>query len=205
MKILSFIAFQIIFISGAIAQIAGVESDYKSERIRYLKSELNLNQDQVRELTIRFREIVPEKSAADWKKTRAHYEQILLEVLNISQQKQLAGTPGLDNQCFVTRFKKSTPTASLVKKPVVAQNSLALAPNPTTDFVTLSYEIRRAGNITIELKDELGKTVDLIVNGHRDLGNYSKRLDMTNLASSIYFITLSSGNQIISEKLILQR
>jgi len=204
MKILSFIAFQLIFISGLFAQLASVDSDYKSERIKYLKSELNLSKEQVKELTFRFKEIVPEKSAADWKKTRMAYERILLEVLNISQQNQLGETYGFNRQCFATKAN-NLPTIHKPQSNSVGANSLTLAPNPTSDYVTLSYEVGTTGNVLLELKDEQGITIEVIAQGLVDAGSYVKRIDLTRLVSNVYFVTLRSDTEVITEKLILQK
>jgi len=205
MKFLSLITINLFFFSGLFAQLASVDADYKTQRIQYLQSELNLTPEQVKELTIRFKEIVPEETAEDWKKTRMAYEQILLEVLNINQKRQLGETYGFNRECTTLKNNNTInrPGNKITPKP--QRNSLALAPNPTSDYVTLSYEIRTAGNIAIELKDEQGQAVMVIAQGYLKEGNYSERLDLTQMISNVYFVTLRSGNDIITEKLILQK
>ncbi len=190
--------------AGLSAQLASVDDDYKTQRINYLKSELKLSPDQVKELTLRFNEIVPEESAADWKKTRKTYESILLEVLNISQQQQLGETYGFNRECIDVQNKFSAKRNTLSSsRPEL--NTLSLRPNPTSDFVTISYEIKAAGKITLDLKDEQGRTITTIAQGHKELGQYSKRINLSDLASSIYLVSLKSENDILTEKLVLQK
>lgn len=203
MKLLSLIAFQLIFITGFVAQLAAAD-DYKTQRIQYLKSELNLSQEQVNELTHRFKELTPAQDEDGWQKTRMAYEQILLEVLNISQQEQLGETYAFGRECTPTNDKFLARASNPKAYSPSAPNTLSLAPNPTSDYATISYEIKTAGNITLELRDDQGRKVEVISSGYLDVGNYSKRLDMTDFVSSTYFVTMRSDSEVITEKLILQ-
>jgi len=86
-----------------------------------------------------------------------------------------------------------------------ASNSLSIAPNPASQQTTLSYEIRTEGNITLQVRDELGRIIKDLGQKFLNVGSYTKILDTSELSSQLYFVTLWDDKELISQKLIIQQ
>jgi len=78
-------------------------------------------------------------------------------------------------------------------------------PNPFNPNTQINYSIKSAGLATIKVYDLLGTEVATLVNEIKAAGSYSVNFNATNLASGIYFYTLTSGNYSSTKKLILLR
>lgn len=183
------------------AQLANNDDDFRTERIKYLQSELSLDDATVAELTRRFAMIEPEHSAADWKKTRLAYEQVLREVLGIDEQRKLAETYGFERECFAGKVNGRASSNNTIK----SVNTLSIAPNPTDYQTTITYEVGAAGNISIALNDELGNHLSTIINAYHEKGEYKKDLDMSDYPSSVYLVIMRDGRTIVTKKLVIQK
>lgn len=182
------------------AQLVSNEDDFRAERVRYLQSELSLDDETTAELTRRFAMIEPEHSAADWMKTRLAYEQVLREVLGIEELRQLSESYAFDQECSARKISGRSSSSNTI----VGVNTMTLAPNPTDFQTTITYEIGDPGNITIDLNDEIGNHLSTIVNAYHEKGEYKKELDMTLYPSNLYLVIMRDGKTIVTKKLIIQ-
>ncbi len=78
-------------------------------------------------------------------------------------------------------------------------------PNPFNPSTTIRYAVPKAGQIELSLYDISGRKIATLVHGFRGPGIYQYRLNGTDLASGIYFYTLSAGSVKITKKMILLR
>ncbi|NWG27485.1 MAG: T9SS type A sorting domain-containing protein [Ignavibacteriaceae bacterium] len=78
-------------------------------------------------------------------------------------------------------------------------------PNPFNPTTTINYSIKTTGLVTLKVYDMLGVEVASLVNENQEAGNYSVTFNASELPSGIYFYTLTSGNFIVTKKLILLR
>ena len=68
-------------------------------------------------------------------------------------------------------------------------------PNPFVDNNMIRYHIETSSAITINVYDETGKLVRVLVNQHMDPGTYSVSWNASNLAKGVYFINaIRNGN-----------
>lgn len=84
-----------------------------------------------------------------------------------------------------------------------AINSVAVAPNPFSDFTRISIQATTAGTYNFAVTDLLGRTVNRQVLDVRT-GENSFTFDGSDLAKGIYIYAISQGNQVTSGKLVVE-
>ncbi|HXS83427.1 MAG TPA: T9SS type A sorting domain-containing protein [Methylomirabilota bacterium] len=78
-------------------------------------------------------------------------------------------------------------------------------PNPTNGSATITYELPRAGDVSLRLYDVAGREVALLVNGPRDRGRHAVPLSGQKLAPGVYRYELKSLGSVESRMLIVRR
>ncbi len=76
-------------------------------------------------------------------------------------------------------------------------------PNPFNPTTTISYQLPKAGSVTLKVYDALGKVVRTLVDGYKSEGRYSIEFSANNLASGLYFYELRCGEYVSTKKMIL--
>lgn len=76
-------------------------------------------------------------------------------------------------------------------------------PNPFNLTTNIKYSIPESGRATLTVYDILGKEVVTLLNRYQEAGSYDVIFQANNLASGIYFYTLTSGSFTATQKLIL--
>ena len=76
-------------------------------------------------------------------------------------------------------------------------------PNPFNPSTTVSYSIEKNINVNISIYNMSGQKVSELVNANQAKGDYSITWDANNQPSGLYFVRLSAGNQISSQKIML--
>jgi len=89
-----------------------------------------------------------------------------------------------------------------------AYRSYQSYPNPFNPLCTIRYEIPKAGRVSLQVYDIVGKTVRVLVDGWREPGVYSeiwngRSDDGTSLPSGIYFYRLEAGAFVATRKMVL--
>lgn len=81
------------------------------------------------------------------------------------------------------------------------QLGFAIYPNPTADASTVQFQLSKAQNVSIEVKDILGKSIHNVINEEMTQGLHEVKLPA--LPRGIYMIDLYSGNKHHVRKLIV--
>lgn len=76
-------------------------------------------------------------------------------------------------------------------------------PNPFNSTTNIRYRISQAGRVTLKVFDLMGSEVTTLLDRYQQSGSYDVIFQADNLASGIYFYTLTSGNFTSTKKLIL--
>ena len=76
-------------------------------------------------------------------------------------------------------------------------------PNPFNPVTRISYELPRAGNVNLVVRDILGREVITLVNESKQAGSYTVNFDASALASGVYFYNIKSGNFSDTKKMVL--
>lgn len=88
------------------------------------------------------------------------------------------------------------------KKKLVTKNSIKNYPNPFNSETKIVYELSSAANISVRVFDVVGRVVDVIEEGYKDAGAYTKYWNPHNIASGTYFIVFHSNNSSLTRKMI---
>lgn len=76
-------------------------------------------------------------------------------------------------------------------------------PNPFNSVSNIRYSVSTPGNVSLTLYDILGRRVALLVNQHKEAGNYEYRLDSRGLSSGIYIYVLKVNNFNKTKKMVV--
>lgn len=76
-------------------------------------------------------------------------------------------------------------------------------PNPFNSTTNIKYTIAQAGRVTLKVYDLMGREVATLLDRFQNSGSYDVIFQADELASGIYFYTLTSGNFMATKKLIL--
>ncbi|MBE7475499.1 MAG: T9SS type A sorting domain-containing protein [Ignavibacteriota bacterium] len=76
-------------------------------------------------------------------------------------------------------------------------------PNPFNSTTNIKYTIPQSGRVTLTVYDMMGSEVAVLLNRYQEAGSYDVIFQAKDLASGIYFYTLTSGNFTATKKLIL--
>lgn len=85
----------------------------------------------------------------------------------------------------------------------VAESDLSIYPNPTSHEVNLAFESTANFDAIISVARADGQTV-LVENQAVAKGRQSLKLDLTSLPSGLYFLQVTTGNEVISKKIVKQ-
>ncbi|MBI5215286.1 MAG: T9SS type A sorting domain-containing protein [Ignavibacteriae bacterium] len=78
-------------------------------------------------------------------------------------------------------------------------------PNPFNPSTNFGFRIANFGLVTLKIFDVLGREVAIVVNETKQAGNYSVSWDASGLPSGVYIYRLSTGQKVLSKKLLLVR
>jgi hypothetical protein len=120
--------------------------------------------------------------------------------------------PITNNPIIVHRMVKTVfpATGAVAENPIPTPSRLASSayPNPFYRGTVISYDLPRAGNVSLTVYDAAGRPVKTLVNGHASPGSFTaswdgRSNDGTSVASGIYFYTLATEGSKLTRKLTL--
>lgn len=76
-------------------------------------------------------------------------------------------------------------------------------PNPFNSTTKIRYSIPQVGKVKLKVYDLMGSEIAMLLDRYQDAGEYDAIFQPKDLASGIYFYTLTSGNFMATKKLIL--
>jgi uncharacterized protein (DUF1501 family) len=78
-------------------------------------------------------------------------------------------------------------------------------PNPFNPSTRIRYEISRAGYVNLEVFNEIGQRIAVLVDGEQSAGIQNVTFDARNFSSGIYFYRLRAGGFTETKRLVLVR
>jgi len=82
---------------------------------------------------------------------------------------------------------------------VIADNEFQVYPNPAVDELTISYLTKTTGFYTVKIIDQTGRIVKTIIT---EGSNEKSTIDISSLSQGLYFVSLTTGDKVITKKLI---
>ncbi|MCK9279969.1 MAG: T9SS type A sorting domain-containing protein [Melioribacteraceae bacterium] len=76
-------------------------------------------------------------------------------------------------------------------------------PYPFNPRTKIKYQLPVAGVVKLKVYDMIGNEISTLVDNYVNAGEYEVEFNANNLASGVYFYTLSSGNYKQTKKLLL--
>ncbi len=84
--------------------------------------------------------------------------------------------------------------------------NLNVYPNPTTERITIAFDLMYSTEVSVEVFDLTGKTVaNPLVNSFMDGGAQSLTADMSSLINGVYFVVIKSAEGVQSTKVVVNR
>ena len=102
-------------------------------------------------------------------------------------------------------FQFTTPLSTEISNEIPITDFLLSKnyPNPFNPVTTISYQLWSAGITNLSIYDTKGELVEILVNGYQTVGFQNIQWDASKVSSGIYFYKLTSGNQSITNKMVL--
>ena len=99
------------------------------------------------------------------------------------------------------------PNASIENEAAAPQaiTEIKVFPNPTFNQNTLSYTVKEAGHLRIELHNESGRLIEVLFDGSKDRGTYQLEVDMSKLRNGVYYYTVQDQGGSQSHKVIVNK
>jgi hypothetical protein len=76
-------------------------------------------------------------------------------------------------------------------------------PNPFNPSTVISYNLKQAGPVTLQIYNYLGELVATLANGIQAAGNHKITFNAAALNSGLYFYRLQTGNFAETRKMML--
>ncbi|WP_046247420.1 hypothetical protein [Hymenobacter terrenus] len=109
---------------------------------------------------------------------------------------------------FLTRrdFSASARTALGTSKTADAGAALSAFPNPTHDRATLSYTVEQAGAVRLEVLDNVGRIVAVLVDGQQSAGPHEAVFQApAHQGSALFNVRLTTSTGTSSSRLSLDK
>ena len=105
------------------------------------------------------------------------------------------------NNFFIDDINLSTVT-SLVEENYSLLN-LNVFPNPSSEHISVAFDLLEDKTIEITLHDVLGKTVKTVSKQSFGNGNHNVTIPVNDISKGIYFVKVNVNNVITTQKIIV--
>ncbi|MBA2406862.1 MAG: T9SS type A sorting domain-containing protein, partial [Chitinophagales bacterium] len=78
-------------------------------------------------------------------------------------------------------------------------------PNPASENATISFSLDEESQVRIALMDVNGKLIKEIANAKYSEGIYQLSFNSKDLSSGVYLIQLTTNEELVSKKLVIER
>ncbi len=95
------------------------------------------------------------------------------------------------------------PWPGITKNPVKTNKLAQNIPNPSDNSTIISYELKEANNITLEITDISGREIKNIKQGKQNSGVHSITINTSGLSNGIYYYTLCADNIRLTKKMVI--
>jgi hypothetical protein len=76
-------------------------------------------------------------------------------------------------------------------------------PNPFNPSTTITYSLESPSNIQLIVYDALGRKIDTLYDGYKDVGKHTTIFEAHDLSSGLYYLMLQTETKRLTRKLLL--
>ncbi|MDZ4759057.1 MAG: choice-of-anchor V domain-containing protein [Bacteroidota bacterium] len=105
------------------------------------------------------------------------------------------------DQTFLSTLKVNEKNPLAIAEKESKLNSFKVYPNPATDLVSISMDLKETSNLLIDVTDITGKQVAIISNEKQSAGALTTQFNTTILPSGNYFVRISVNGKTATQKL----
>jgi uncharacterized lipoprotein YddW (UPF0748 family) len=106
-------------------------------------------------------------------------------------------TPSSSASIVVSSISELTATDRVELSPV--------APNPVQDNATVSYNLKKSGQVRVSLFDINGREILVLKNAAQTIGEYTLDMDASSLLNGLYFLRLNTEGVVVSRKIVVAK
>lgn len=96
------------------------------------------------------------------------------------------------------------PSVGIIEQVLFGEN-IQVYPNPGNGLVNVKFETTKSAPLNLRITNIIGQQVFSINKNATIAGIQTEQIDLSNLTEGVYFITISSGKQFITQKLIINK
>jgi uncharacterized lipoprotein YddW (UPF0748 family) len=80
-----------------------------------------------------------------------------------------------------------------------------VSPNPVREHATISYKLKKSGQVRLSLFDINGREQLVLKNVSQTIGDYTFDMEVTSLTNGIYFLRLNTEGVVVSRKIVVTK
>jgi hypothetical protein len=84
-------------------------------------------------------------------------------------------------------------------------NSIIVFPNPNEGTVQVQFQIKEESDVTMTINDLVGKEVARLLEQKMPAGKYKYIADLTKLNNGLYLLTVTTDNEVLHSKIIINK
>jgi hypothetical protein len=102
------------------------------------------------------------------------------------------------------KIKVGANLVSSVSEDAITAGRFDLYPNPVSEQATLRLELLRDSEVSVEITNLAGQTMQIVQLGQLSEGNHTHTLDMSQMAAGMYFIKTKMNDQVAIKRIVKQ-
>jgi hypothetical protein len=145
------------------------------------------------------------KPEYDWQRVTTAY---LTDTLDFRYQTSSAAYTGADQgqPAGDLRWWKMTPVSVGGQASPSIPDAFTLGqnyPNPFNPTTKIPFALPQSGNVELKVFNILGQQVATLLNERMNAGNHEVLFDAAQLTTGVYFYKLTSGNNVVTQRMLL--
>jgi hypothetical protein len=125
----------------------------------------------------------------------------LTTATNVMFKFKFTAETGSSNNFYIDDINLSSATG-IAEIPLVS--NILIFPNPASDLVTVDFDLADNKNVSVEMKDVLGRVVKTGDAKPLQAGHHQISIPLSDIAKGIYFISVRSNAQVLTQKLVIE-
>jgi PKD repeat protein len=125
----------------------------------------------------------------------------LTSATNVMFKFRFTAEIGSSNHFYIDDINLTSATG-IAEIPLVS--NILIFPNPASDLVTVDFDLVDNKNVSVEMKDVLGRVVKTGDAKPLQAGHHQMSIALGDIAKGIYFISVRSNAQVVTQKLVIE-